>query len=195
VEFNGLILLAALWFLLSLIGKATQRKPQQGQPPRPREPMRPRALPTGQDATQQEGSRLELVLRELQRSLEDAAGVPAPTRLPPEQAYDESLTLEQEPEIISLEEEVHRRPEEGAHREARRRVDQDDDAAEIETRRIQAAAARDSARVPGRRVIQETGIKQEAADHTAAPGYTTKQLRDAVVWREILGPPVSLRQG
>jgi hypothetical protein len=74
-------------------------------------------------------------------------------------------------------------------------VDQDDDAAEIETRRIQAAAARDSARVPGRRVIQETGIKQEAADHTAARGYTTKQLRDAVVWREILGPPVSLRQG
>ena len=32
-----------------------------------------------------------------------------------------------------------------------------------------------------------------AADKTATRGYTARQLRDAVVWREILGPPVSLR--
>jgi hypothetical protein len=157
-------------------------------------------LPTSLDATQQEGSRLELVLRELQRSLEDAAGVPAPVRLPPEQPYpeqpyDESRSLEREPEIISLEEEGHRRPEEGAHREARRRVDQDDDAAEIETRRIQAAAARYSTRSQVARIVEETPVRQEPADHTATGGYTTKQLRDAVVWREILGPPVSLRGG
>jgi hypothetical protein len=193
MEFNGLMLLAAIWFLLSLIGKATQRKPPPGQRPKPREPMRPRPLPGAPDATQMKGSRLELVLRELQRSLEEAAAVPAPTQLPPEVQYEDSRSLEQEPEIVSLEEGADRRSEEGAHREARRRVDQDDDAAEIETRRIQAAAARYSAGAPGRRIVQETGIKQEPADHTATRGYTAKQLRDAVVWREILGPPVSER--
>ncbi len=36
-------------------------------------------------------------------------------------------------------------------------------------------------------------IRQEPADKTATKGYTARQLRDAVVWREILGPPVSLR--
>ena len=37
-------------------------------------------------------------------------------------------------------------------------------------------------------------IRQEPADTTATRGYTVRQLRDAVVWREILGPPVSLRE-
>jgi hypothetical protein len=186
MEFNGLILLAALWFLLSLIGKA-QRKPQQGQRPGPREPMRPRPLPTGLDATQQEGSRLELVLRELQRSLEqgslpDWAEEPAPTEhtLGPE-------SLEAEPEVRSLEGEVRR--------EARRRVDQDDDAADIEARRIQAAAARDTGSARRARAAVDERIRQEPADHTAVRTYTSQQLRDAVVWREILGPPASLRGG
>ena len=31
------------------------------------------------------------------------------------------------------------------------------------------------------------------ADKTATRGYTLQQLRKAVVWREILGPPVSMR--
>jgi hypothetical protein len=180
---DGLLVLAALWFLLSLITKAgkTQSRPR----PPGQAPVEPRSLPATLDPTQQEGSRLELVLRELQRSLEEAAGVPAPRPAPPEVQYQEEQSLEAEPEIISL--------EEGVHREARRRVDQDDDAAEIEARRIQAAAARYSAETSARRIIQETEIKQQPADHTATRGYTAKQLRDAVVWREILGPPVSER--
>ena len=36
-------------------------------------------------------------------------------------------------------------------------------------------------------------IRKEPADQTAPRGYTAKELRDAVVWREILGPPVSER--
>lgn len=186
MEFNGLILLAALWFLLSLISKA-QRKPQQGQRPRPREPMRPRPLPTTADATQQEGNRLEQVLRELQRSLEqgslpDWSEEPAPVQHPAEPE-----SLEVEPEVTSLEGEVRR--------EVRRRVDQDDDAADIEIRRIQAAAARDTASGSRARAAEDERIRQQPADHTAARTYTPQQLRDAVVWREILGPPVGLRGG
>jgi hypothetical protein len=181
--FEGLLALAALWFLLNLITKAGKTQSRPGPPTRT--PAQPRSLPSSLDPTQQEGSRLELVLRELQRSLEEAAGVPAPQPAPPEVQYQEEQSLEAEPEIISL--------EEGVHREARRRVDQDDDAAEIEVRRIQAAAARNTARESASRRIQDMEIKQEPADHTATRGYTAKQLRDAVVWREILGPPVSER--
>jgi hypothetical protein len=189
MELDGLLILAAVWFLLNLITKA-KSKPAPGPRPPVHTPVEPRSLPSAPDPTQQEGSRLELVLRELQRSLEEAAGVPDRTPLPSEQQYEkeqyeEQQSLEAEPEIISLEGEVHR--------EARRRVDQDDDAAEIEDRRFKAAEARYSARSQASRIIEETQIKQEPADHTATRGYSAKQLRDAVVWREILGPPVSER--
>ena len=187
MEFNGMILLAALWFLLSLISRA-QRKPQQGQRPRPREPMRPRPLPSTLDATQQEGNRLELVLRELQRSLEQGS-LPDWAEEPgaPVEHPAEPESIEAEPEVRSLEGEVRR--------EVRRRVDQDDEAADIEARRIQAAAARDTVSGKRERAVMDPQIRQQPADHTAARAYTPQQLRDAVIWREILGPPVGLRGG
>ena len=41
----------------------------------------------------------------------------------------------------------------------------------------------------------DSQIRQEPADHTATRGYTPEELRRAVVWREILGPPVSREVG
>jgi hypothetical protein len=73
-------------------------------------------------------------------------------------------------------------------------VDRDDEAEGIEARRIQAAAARDVARSPADHTKFDERIRKEPAEHTAARGYTAKQLRDAMVWREILSPPVSLRR-
>jgi hypothetical protein len=189
MEFNWLLVLAAIWFLLNLINNA-RRKPQQ--PPRtgPQEPLRPRSLPQTPDATQREGHRLELVLRELQRSLEGAAGVerpiPTTTSLPSDEEVEERTSLEEEPEIRSLEAEVKR--------EVRRRVDRDEETADIEAQRIQAAAARDSARTKADHTAFDERIRQEPADHTATRSYTPQQLRDAMVWREVLGPPVSLRE-
>jgi hypothetical protein len=72
-------------------------------------------------------------------------------------------------------------------------VDQDEGAAEIELRRIQAAAARDHARTRADHVAFDQRIRQEPAEHTATRSYTAQQLRDAVIWREILGRPVSER--
>jgi hypothetical protein len=45
-----------------------------------------------------------------------------------------------------------------------------------------------------RRVQARAPVRQEVADHTAVQRkYTPEQLRNAVVWREILGPPVAVR--
>jgi hypothetical protein len=189
VEFNGFILLAVLWFLVNLLTSG-RKKPQ---PPARAPQQRPPEPPTVRvrvDATQQEGSRLELVLRDLRRTLEEAADGGYPTTLPlppeaPQEEFEDTRSLETEPEIVSLEHEVRR--------EARVRVDRDDEAGEFETRRIQAAAARDHARTRADHAAFDQRIRQEPAEHTATRGYTAQQLRDAIVWREILGPPVSER--
>jgi hypothetical protein len=189
VEFNGFILLAVLWFLVNLFTSSRRKQVPPSRPPTQR-PPEPRTIRVGMDPSQQEGSRLERMLRDLQQTLEDAAETQGESLpgfpLPPREDVEEAASLEVEPEVRTLEGEVRR--------ETRRRVDQDDDAADIEARRIQAAAARDHARTRADHVAFDKQIRQEPADHTATRGYTTQQLRDAVVWREILGPPVGLRE-
>jgi hypothetical protein len=186
MEVNGILLLAAVWFVVSLISRAG-RKSQT--PPRIPNPRSPRPTPTsaGRDPTQQEGTRLELVLREFQRALEDAGAQRRPARTPRPSYEQVESSLETEPEATSLENLVSR-PQ-------RREVDQDDEAEQVVARRIKAAAARDTARSPIDRVALDERIRQQPADHTAVRTYTAQQLRDAIVWREILGPPVSLRDG
>jgi hypothetical protein len=177
MEFNGVLVLAVVWILVSLLGKLGQKqqpKDQRRRVPRTGPPSNTPPLPQGpsaQDATQREGTRLELVLRELQRSLEEA--------------NEEQESLEVEPEVRSLEEDFRR--------EVRRTVDQDEGAEQIEARRIKAAADRDAPRVKADHVQFDKRIREEPADHTATQRYTARQLRDAVVWREILGPPASMR--
>jgi hypothetical protein len=115
-----------------------------------------------------------LVLRELQRSLEARA-----------EEVEECESSEAAAEVASVEGEVRR--------ESRPTIDQDDEAEGIEARRIKAAADRDAPRVKTDHVEFDRRIRQEAADHTATRAYTAQQLRNAIIWREILGPPVALR--
>jgi hypothetical protein len=61
-------------------------------------------------------------------------------------------------------------------------------------RRIAAAEAQGKPLTKADHRAFDARIRQEPADKTATRGYTARQLRDAVVWREILGPPVSLRE-
>lgn len=204
MDFTGLLVLAALYALLNLIGRWQQNKSQEGDQRRAGPPARlPPAPhePGSLDATQQEGSRLEKMLRQLERALEEASPEPItlplpqsksgrsgnrPTTLslPEQEEFEEGDSLEREPEVVSLETEVRRQP--------RLRVDQDDEAEQIEARRISAAAARDKATTKADHAQFDQRIRQEVADKTAT-GRTVRQLREAVVWREILGPPVSLR--
>ena len=188
MEFNGILVLAAVWFLVSLISRAG-RKSQAPRPPVTPRPSGRTLHPVGQDPTQQEGTRLELMLREFQRALEDARreGRPVETPGPRYEQVEEGRPLEVESEARSLESVVPR--------PARREVDQDDEAEQIAARRIKAAAARDTAQSRVDHVAFDERIRQQPAEHTAVRTYTTQQLRDAMVWREILGRPVSLRGG
>ena len=177
-DINGFLVIGALWFVLTLITKAkgSIRSRQPGPPSYPR----PTPLPSRQDPTQQEGVRLQMVLGELRRALEEAAQAGSPsgeTMARPRQA-GESLDLS---EVQSLEGEGEREP-----------VDLDDEAAGIEARRIQAAADRNAGRKPEAKQPAPL-VRQEPADHTSAPRYSARQLREAVVWWEILDPPLALR--
>jgi hypothetical protein len=179
------LILGVLWVVMNLL---TSRKKPPPDAPLPREPLPPdsRSFP---DATQREGSRLEMVLRQFERALQETETGPlgrqARLPLPEDEDVEERRSLEREPEIVSLEEEV-RRP-------ARREYTQDADAEQLVQKRISAAASRDTARTKAEHAEFDQRIRKEPADKTATPGYTAKQLRDAVVWREILGPPVSER--
>jgi hypothetical protein len=192
VDFGGLLVLGIVWLLFNLIGqgKGRARPSPGGSPPGPM----PQPRPTGAaDPTQQEGSRLERLLRELERNLEGTAERQSggPARLPPsttveDEDVEERDSLEEPEQVVSLETSVAR-PKRAVY-------DQDTEAEAIVQRRIEAARARDRALGKADHKAFDAKIRQEAADHTAVRRYTPAQLREAVVWREILGPPVSERE-
>jgi hypothetical protein len=203
VDFGGLLVLGIVWLLFNLIGqgKGRARTAPPGTQPRPTPQPRPGGAA---DPTQQEGSRLERMLRELERNLEEVAerqsggGSPLPAprrptavRLPEaaspaaEEDVEERESLEEPERVVSL--------EVGVSRRERAEYDQDTGAEAIVQRRIEAARARDRALGKADHKAFDAKIRQEVADHTAVRRYTPAQLRDAVVWREILGPPVSER--
>lgn len=182
MDFDAVLVLGALWFLVNLL-TGLKRK---GQPPaKPRaEAPEPSAYP---DGTQREGSRLEQVLREFERALDQTGSTGRPTSfpLPDAEEFEERESVEAEPEVVSLEQEVRRAP--------RREFTQDADAEKLVARRITAASVRDATRTRKDHVAVDSPVRREPAEHTATRGYTAEELRRAVVWREILGPPVSER--
>jgi hypothetical protein len=188
VDFDVVLVLGALWFLINLL-TGLKRKSQSPEQPQGRDPVRPEPM-SHSDATQQEGSRLEQVLREFERALEQAGPTGRSARFPVPEAEEveeaeEGESLETEPEVVSLERDVRRTP--------RKEFTQDEGAEQLVAHRITAASVRDSARTKADHVELDSRIRQEPADHTATRGYTSEELRRAVVWREILGPPVGER--
>ena len=198
MDFGGLLVLGAVWLLFNLLGAGRGRAskvPQRTPPP----------TPAGSpDPSQQEGSRLEQLLRELERNLEGVGGtlpaggarVPVPRRsspLPPRQPeageeddVEERGSLEEPARVVSLETEVFR-PQ-------RQRRDHDSEAESVVRGRIEAARSRDRALTTADHRAFDARVRQEPADHTAAVGrFPTARLREAIVWREILGSPVSER--
>jgi hypothetical protein len=181
-EINGFLVIGALWFVLTLITRGMGKSSRPRQPGSSSYPP-PKPLPSRPDPTQQEGFPLQMVLGELRRALEEAAKAGSPSGGPVarDQRGQRSDSLEFEPEARSLEGEGEQEV-----------VDRDDEAAGIEAQRIEAAAVRNAGRKSG--VKQPAApVPQEPADHTSTPGYSARQLRHAVVWREILGPPLALR--
>jgi hypothetical protein len=184
VDFDAVIVLGALWFIINLLTglkrKSRQDRPEERTPVEPTPSYEP-------DGTQREGSRLEQVLREFERALDQAGatGRRPSLPLPDDEDVEEGQSLESEPEVVSLEQEVRRAP--------RKEFTQDADAEQLVARRITAASVRDAARTKADHVQFDNEIRKEPAEHTATRAYTDEELRRAVVWREILGPPVSER--
>jgi hypothetical protein len=177
MDFGGLLLLGFLWVVFNLLTKGRQ---QQGERPS-KLPTRlpPAAPPSRGDPTQREGSRLEALLREFERALEQGAGS-GPLGRPPRPADGEAGRRETwkrnrggEPEtaVAGL----------SGPRSARMkepsgwwRVDRQPMPRQHHTRWMRRRPA------------------HPAADATAVRARP-EQLRRAVVWREVLGPPVALR--
>ena len=209
MDLGPALLIGFAWLVINAIRKAGSKPPGTGTPPRrpsgtapgsgtgsarpgsrqlPGAAQRPLPPVGGADATQREGSQLEALLRELGRPLEQGSGPVGRTpdrRLPPAEEVEERESLEVAPEVQSLETEPRRKP--------RVEVDQDDEAERLVARRMAAAEAQGKPLTKADHRAFDERIRQEPADKTATRGYTARQLRDAVVWREILGPPVSLR--
>jgi hypothetical protein len=183
VDFGGLFFLALIWALFKLLSRSREEStPPPGRPPSP-------LRSGGGDPTQQEGRALERLLRELERTVNQGAagpvGRPAARRLPPAEEVEEREVLEVAPQVESLELEPRRAE--------RATVDQDDEAERVIARRRASAAARSGRQSAADHRKFDQRIRQEPADHTATRGLTRRQLRDAIVWRDILGPPVSER--
>ena len=177
MDSKGLILVAVVWFLFNLL----VRKKRPPAPPKPLPPV-------GLDPTQREGSQLEQLLRQLGRTLDQSGGPlgRAPDRpIPSAEEQEERGSLEVAPVVRSL--------ETGPTRSIRVTVDQDDEAERVAARRIAEVEGRIRPLTKADHLAFDQRIRQEPADKTATRGYSTRRLRDAVVWREILGPPVSLR--
>jgi hypothetical protein len=203
MDIGTALTLGFLWLLFSLIsGKKKSRetpraKPGPGRPlpqsqhqPQLPLPLPPPAAGRGSqpDPTQREGYRLESLLKKLAQTLDQSSGPlgRAPDiRLPSAEESEEGVSLETPVRVVSRELAVTR--------EERPPVDQDDQAEQIAARRIAAAEARSGPLTVADHFTFDQRIRQEPADHTATTGYSSDQLRQAVVWREILGPPLGLR--
>jgi hypothetical protein len=147
-------------------------------------------------------SRQEQQLEEFRRTMEQLLGVRTGPQSGPlgrrggvilesDEDVEEVDTLEEEPEVVSL--------ETGSERAARAVVDQDDQAEALVQRRIQAAQARSGAltRADHSKFDQAIrGAAQPIQVHRSRKKLPrrTGSIRDAFVWAEILGPPVARRE-
>jgi hypothetical protein len=158
-----------------------------------RGPQAPMPQPPGPDASQREGERLEELLRQLQGRLEQTGAttrgkttivvkrpgpVAEPVRQRPKPARSKATDST---EAASLEAPVDREAEAGA----------------IERRRLESVAARNRELTDADHAAFEARIREEDAASraaTAARRLRPRQLREAFVWNEILGPPKALRE-
>jgi hypothetical protein len=236
-SFEGLIILAVIYFVLNLISGGAKKKGRSTVPPPPG--------PDEPTPTQSEALSLENILREIEevkrekaagRSLPPAgrsapppmrpkpaatARTPVPVRRPGPPARRPSIAgdprkgplgrsarvrledAEDVEERTSLERGSLEVPEslevldETRLRQERRLEDFDDEAEAIIQRRKKEAEARNRAHravdhvaFHDRFLAGEIGGPEGAAEQ-AGPRSRRMQLRDAIVWREILGPPRS----
>jgi hypothetical protein len=192
-------ILAIAWWLLSLF--ADGRRKQQRRGSRPPRPAPPRSVPPGErpslgDPSQREGSRLEEILREMERALDPSTQVPDPVSQGGwdvgEADVEEVESLDDyEPEVVSREDLSNfERPE-------REVVVLGGDQEELQRRRTQYAEVRSKALTRADHDRFDAEIRKPQKVAIVDPGEPASarvlRLRQAIIWREVLGPPVAMR--
>ena len=198
---EGLWILAIVWAALSFFGRLSQQK--RGEPPQERRPergtrgraRRPGAPPGPQDRGGTDQGEGEAPEDEWRREIERLLGVrtgpeygpvgrQSRARLPEAEEVEERTSLEEDREAVSL--------EVLDNRSERQVEDFDDEAEAVLKRRLAVAEARTS----GRTLLDHRRFDEAIrAPAPAVPsGPKRPGLRQALVWREILGPPVALRR-
>jgi hypothetical protein len=206
---EGMIVLAVIYFIFWVLSKVGKKAKQADAQPVD-------AMNTGQDPTQQEGFSLERVLRqieEVKRQAEERerqATLPRPrpqpaasrqrpsrieqggplgrhsrSQLPGAEEVEERDTLEGG--SLEVEEQI-----ENLDSRVRTRVDQDDQVEAIIQRRKAQAEARNRAHRNADHKAFDQRIREPAPAEKVERRYTAAAMRDAFVWREILGPPKAL---
>jgi hypothetical protein len=217
-DFGGLIWLAIIWFFVSFLSaqkKKKQRAEQarrraqlasQGTLPAPPEPTLPDVARTTAstppaaasrgrvDPTQQEGSALERMLKQLGAELgqfEDGQQGPmgrdAGAELPSAEEVEEREVLDKP---------VRRVQRVPVVRKTRVVVDHDDEAAALIERRLAAATEHNRPRTLADHRAFDAKIRQAPAEVSSRASsksrFSAEQIRQAIVWREILGPPLAV---
>lgn len=203
-DFPWILAGALLLWLFNLVGGRRGKKVERPQPPRPPRAPRAQPRPALPDPTQTEGSQLERLLQALEQRLDVEApetppvilprqprptrgplGRPASVSLPGAEELEERESLETDPVIESLEREVHRpervNPDWLAQAEARDRA------------RMAQVEARDRESYKSRHAGFDKRIREPPVVAPAGRRLTTAQIRQAIIWGEILGRPKSER--
>ncbi|MDH5315722.1 MAG: hypothetical protein OEW44_04525 [Gemmatimonadota bacterium] len=198
---EGLWILAIAWAVLSFLGKLSQQK--RGEAPRDQLPeartrgraRRPattgQADPRGGDEPVEDEALEDEWRREIERLLGvrtgpeyGPVGRQSRTRLPEAEEVEERSSLELDREAVSL--------ETLDDRSERQVKDFDEEAEAVLERRLAVAEARTS----GRTLLDHRRFDEAIrAPVPVTPSVRRRPgLRQALVWREILGPPVSLKR-
>lgn len=227
--FEGFIVLAIIYFVLSQLQRAGKRATLSRQAPTPPSGGQP-------SATQREGLSLETVLKEIERVKQqqqqqhqmqrpdvtyrplsgarpDANRLPArrpppskrpqvaqddrgplgrhsQTRLPSAEEVEELATFD---EGRSLEDtETVEGSDVNRARRTRVRLDADEQAEAVVEQRLRAVEARNQPHKAADHRAFDQGIRAGEPAATPALRFTNDRLREAFIWREILGPPKAL---
>jgi hypothetical protein len=195
------ILLVLVWLIAGGVNAAQKKKRQQSPelpPPPPRRPVRstlPEAVarPPIERKRQSVLDLLREEMERMQREGEAARTTQGPmgrrvvVQWPGAEEVEDLESLEVEPEVASIE--VAERIT------SREVVDQDDQAEAVVRRRIEAAQSRDRALTVADHKAFDRTIRGSVPAQPAVPivGRRPASIRDAMVWREILGPPKGLQ--
>lgn len=177
--------------------KERQRRTRGQRPDRPET-----AAPSGTTAPAKRKSPLDELFENLQAELERASGTSGPPArtgpmgrrasrpLEGAEEVEELESLEEEPVVASMETEPDR--------PLREVVDYDESAERLVRARIRAAEVRNRALTKADHAAFDRRIRQAVPpvaprSQSRGRGRAGAALRQAVIWREVLGPPVSER--